>query len=221
MKKNNWISLLVFIFGSMFLAPSSAVTIGFSPSSQTVNVNDVFNVDIVISDLFASDGSREIVSAFDLDVLYDPSLLNATAVTFGTSLGDPDPFLFEALFDSVLSLGRVDLAELSFLCAEEDLTDPFCSFGPFLVGLQPNVSFTLATLSFEALAEGTSLLRFDALTLPGVDVKGLDPFTPFDLSSTTGEGEVIIVASVPEPGILLLMLLGIFGLGFAIRKNKC
>ena len=221
MKKINWISSLIFIVGSMYFGPSSAVIIGFSPSSQAVNVGDEFNVDIVISDLFASDGSREIVSAFDLDVLYDSSLLNATTVTFGSSLGDPDPFLFEALFDSVLSLGRVDLAELSSLCAEEDLTDPFCSFGPFLVDLQPNASFTLATLSFEAISEGTSLLRFDALTIPGVDVKGLDPFTPFDLSSTTGQAEVTIVASVPEPGILLLMLTGIFGLGLTIRKNKC
>ena len=120
MKKANWICYLIFIFGSLYMGPSSAVSLNFSPSTTTFNVGDSFDVAVVISDLYAADSSREIVSAFDLDVLYDPAVLNATGVTFGTSLGvntstDPFDFFSDALIASILSPGRIDFAESSFL----------------------------------------------------------------------------------------------------------
>ena len=54
-----------------------AAAIGFAPASQTAGVGDSLSVDIVISDL-----AGEIVSAYDLDVTYDASVLSATAVSF-------------------------------------------------------------------------------------------------------------------------------------------
>ena len=220
MKKVNWMGCLFLFVSFFYVGSASAVIISFSPASQTVNVNDIFDVDIVISDLIAADGTREIVSAFDLDVLYDSSVLNATTVTFGSSLGDPffaETFVDSELsVDSVLSQGRIDLSELSLLS------------NAALLALQPNASFTLATLSFEALAEGSSSLSFDPIASPGVDVKGIDPFVPFDLSNTTGQGQIIVAPqSIPEPNILILMITGLLGLAMVKKhafnrvKNLC
>jgi len=201
-KKANWICYLIFIFGSLYMGPSSAVSLNFSPSTTTVNVGDSFDIAVVISDLYAADNSREIVSAFDLDVLYDPAVLNATGITFGLSLGDE--FFFEVFNDAIFSPGRIDFAALSLL----DVAD--------LLVLQPDDSFTLATLSFDAIGLGISSLTFDPVEFPGVDVKGYDPFTPFDLSASTGQGSVTVV---PVPGALILMISGLLSLGVAGRKK--
>ena len=211
MKKVNWICYLIFILGSMYMGPSSATLLSFSPSTNTVNVGDTFDDDVVISDLYAANGSREIVSAFDLDVLYDPTVLNATGVAFGTSLGlitstDPFDLFSDAWIFTGLSPGRVDFGESSWLPNADLLT------------LQPNDSFTLATLSFVSLAEGFSTLIFDPVVFPGVDVKGYDPFIPFDLSNSTEQGAVTVVSTaVPEPGVLFLMISGLLSLGIAGR----
>ena len=156
MKKANWICYLVFIFGSMYMGPSSAAILNFSPSTTTVNVGDTFDVDVVISGLMA-DG--EIVSAFDLDVLYDPTVLNATGVAFGLSLGDES--FFEVFNDVIFSSGRIDFSAVSFLSDTE------------LLGLQPDDSFTLATLSFDAIGAGFSSLMFDSVASPEFYVVGL------------------------------------------------
>ncbi len=207
MKNTKGLNFLIFIGCFAFLNSASAAVIDFSPSSTTVDVGDAFSVDVVISDLYASDGSREIVSAFDLDVLYDSTVLDATGVTFGASLGDE--LLFEVLNVAVLSSGRVDFAALSWLWNDE------------LLALQSEASFTLATISFEALTAGSSFLTFDPDIYPGVDVKGLDPWTPFDLSNSTGQGQVTVNAavSVPEPSLVLLMITGLLGLGLARRNH--
>ena len=202
MKKINWICYLIFMFGSMYLGPSSATVLHFSPSTNIVNVGDTFDVDIVISDLYAADSSREIVSAFDLDVLYDPAVINATGVAFGSSLGD-ESFL-DVYNDAIFSSGRIDFAALSLLSNTQ------------LLGLQPNDSFTLATLSFDAIGLGISSLTFDPVEFPGVDVKGYNVFIPFDLSTSTGQGSVTVV---PVPGALFLMITGLLSLGIAGRKK--
>ena len=197
---------VIFLLMLLLSSPATAVIISFSPSSDSVNINAVFDIDIVISDLYAADSSREIVSAFDLDILYDSALLNATAVTFGSLLGDPDFLSFETITDSVLSPGRIDLFELSLLTNAD------------LLALQPNDSFTLATLSFKALAVGSSLLTFDPLVSPGINVTGYDPLSPFALDNTAGQARVNVVAAA-EPGILFLFLTGLLGLTGASRKS--
>ncbi len=103
----------------------------------------LFSVDVVVSGLSSA---NEIVAAFDLDVTYDPSILTATGVTFGTLLGDPA--LFEADNGVVLTSGRIDFWALSLLSDAD------------LVLLQPD-SFSLATFSFQTLGAGTTDLLFD------------------------------------------------------------
>ncbi len=173
-----------------------ALTISFAPSSQTVNVGDAVSVDIVVSDL-----AGEIVSAYDLDVTYDSSILSATGVTFGLLLGDES--WFEAFNASDISLaGLVDFAQLSLLSDAE------------LGTLQPD-SFTLATLEFLAIGPGTSSLDFvfDAFN----DIKGLNAGI---LEPSAGSGGVTVSNPIPEPGAALVFGLGALIVGGAATGRK-
>ena len=81
----------IFCFGALLAfyvlswAPSAhAISLGFVPASQTLGIGDSVAVDVVISDLNAA---GEIVSTYDLDVNYDPSILSATGVALEASWG--------------------------------------------------------------------------------------------------------------------------------------
>ena len=141
-------------------------------------------VDIVISDR-----GSEIVSAYDLDVAYDPLGLDPIGVTFGNLLGGP----FGSLQDVDLSItGIVDLAELSLLSDAA------------LAGLQPD-DFVLATIDFDVLDQGGST-DLEFLWAAGNDVKGL-------------RNGVIIPGSVPEPGSVALLAVGLAALGLRRRRS--
>ncbi len=180
---------------TLFLVPhfASALTIGFSPAAQTVELGGAVSVDIVVSDL-----GDEIVSAYDLDVTYDASILSATGVTFGFFLGDES--WWEVFNDSDTSVpGVVDLAQLSLLPDAE------------LALMQPD-SFTLATLEFQMIAAETSSLNFtfDAFN----DIKGLNAAV---LDVDAGSGSV---SAIPEPGAALVFGLGVLITQAAITARK-
>lgn len=186
MKKIGWLCLpsLLFFFHPL---PAFAIAIGFSPASPTVQFGDVFNVDVVVSGLSAA---KEIVSAYDLGVSYDPTILSASRVSFGPYLNDSGGTgLQDALFSSP---GIINFAELSFLSD---------------IGLaaQQLDSFVLATLSFDTLAIGSSTLSFLPSPGFGVDVKGVSAEV---LRLQVGSNLITVIpsASVPEPTALALML---------------
>jgi len=157
-----------------------------------VLVGESVTVDIVLSDL-----AGEVVSAYDLDVIYDDSVVLATGVSFSGMLGDP--LLWEVFQDADLSVaGLVDLAELSLLSDAA------------LLALQGGDSVIVASIEFEAIASGISPLGFvfDAFN----DVKGLRA-QPLDLAVEGGS-----VSAIPEPGSFLLFLAGTAVVGFALRK---
>lgn len=127
--------------------------VAIDPPSQTVEVGQPVTVDILVTGLDAT-GVQEIVSAFDLDVRYDPAILELSGATFGIGLGNGTS---SSLQDSASTPGVVDLAEVSLLSDAA------------LESMQPG-SFRLATLSFNAIKKGTSPLTF---VFDGVnDVKG-------------------------------------------------
>ncbi len=102
MKKLIFICIIVGLIGFLWATPARAINIGFVPSSQSVLPGDSLSVDIFVSGLGA-----EIVSAYDLDITYEPTILSAIGVTFGSELGFPSSL---QSFDLTTS-GLVDLIE--------------------------------------------------------------------------------------------------------------
>ena len=125
--------VLAFAACLLFGGETQAIMLGFSPSNPVAHVGDSVDVDLVISGL--GDFAPPSLSVFDLDVLFDPTILGLTNVAFGDPVfGDQlDLFGFGHFSDvDAVAPGAANLFEISFdLPSDLDL-------------LQPG-SFTLAT----------------------------------------------------------------------------
>lgn len=172
--------------------PVLALTIALSPSAATLPlVGDDVAVDVIVSGVAVPPS----VGAFDLDLTFDPAVLAPTDIAFGSALGDPD--LFEAIVDSNVTGGVIDLSEVSLLDQG------------FLDALQAGGSFVLATITFEGVGAGESLLE-----LAQADV--------FD-----GEGDLIAIDAnlgsaitvVPEPATATLFAAALAALAAARRRG--
>jgi hypothetical protein len=189
------------------LSPAIGATIALAPSASVVMLGESFDLDVVISGLGA--GAPSSVSAFDLTLSFAPAILSVDGVSFGLSLGNPA--LFEALTGFTISPGSVNLAEVSLLSAAD------------LDVLQP-ASFTLATLSFEALAVGMTTVAFVPGTVPGVsglDVKDGLGAVLVPLTWTDATVQVVGVTVIPEPTTCSLIAFPLLAaLGIAARRLK-
>ena len=196
-RANHWVAMAAGLALFGISAGASAAMVAFSPSSGSLGVGGTKSVDVVISGLGAA--SAQSVGVFDIDVLFDSSLLSLGGVTFGTGL-------------DVLGLGSVQIAtdgapgtvnvfELSLdTPADLDL-------------LQPD-SFTLFTLLFEGVVPGTSALSL-AVNAVG-DAEGVG----IDVGVSGGELTVTDVSVVPLPAAAWLLLSGLAGLGVLGRRKR-
>ena len=186
--------------------PARAVQIFFTPSITTTELGGAVGVDVVVSDLSlaGTGGSSEVVSAFDLDVLFDSSILSFNHLVFSDALGIVD---FDALTSFGVSSGRLDLASLSLLGNAD------------LLAMQGD-RVVLASLFFDAVGFGTSFLSFDGSVLGGLDLVGLDPFTNLAVTSA-GSAEITVAEAhgVPEPGTLSLLAAALLGIGLTRSRQ--
>ncbi|MFQ5739561.1 MAG: choice-of-anchor U domain-containing protein [Acidobacteriota bacterium] len=180
-----FILLPSFLFGS---DSPTGIRLEVLPESTTVHRGGQLGVEVVVSGL--GDFSTPALGAFDLRLSFDPGLLQVNGTRFGVLLGEESTV--EASADS-LDLGAdLEAFELSFLLPSE------------LVPSQAG-RFTLLTITFDAIGEGTTRLEIepDSATLTDalgdilpVELLGaqltVDPPQP-DLSVTVDEGQDPII----------------------------
>lgn len=174
------------------LAPISSyalVMLSFEPTPANVSVNDAFSVDL-IADIPAA----EAVNHWGLDLAFDTSVLSL------------DSFTKAPIWSGGLGLCSFD-------------GDEIC--GNAMVPSVSGIS-TLGTFNFTAVGVGSTVL--DLSVTAGDSSEGFYlsafgiPIGVWDWDYTAGLVNVEPAATVPEPAIFILMVLGLAGLGFARRK---
>lgn len=163
---------------------SEAINVTLTPASQTVSPGDSFEVYLGISGL--GDYEAPSLGGYDLTVDFDAGVLSYNWTTFQNNLG----VVFGSLEFDTPGVGTVELFGVSFDTAYDlDL-------------LQPG-AFSIATLSFTAVAEGQSVLDLSVFNL--ADAAGseivdyvLEGSMAFVTSGSVPEGEL------PGAGLILL-----------------
>ena len=182
-------------------AQSSSVTLSLETSSLIVDPCTYFDVDLVVSGL--GDYAPHSVGDFDIDILYDPTLMEFDSYVLGSFLGDVDWFEADdwSLGDPS-GTGAIDLAEVSYLW-------------PMELNLMQPSEFILAELTFHCLGAGVSDISID----------GSDPY--LTLGNELGNmfdvitlGEPLTISQTPEPATMLLLGTGLLGLAGFRRKFK-
>jgi hypothetical protein len=164
-----------------------------APGPYTVAAGDNLSVSLDITNL-----GGQIVSAFDLNVLYNPSVLSANVVMLNSVplMGGADTF-WNVDFSNP---GNLNVWVLSLLTNEADIA---ALQSPY------NGTFSLFTMGFTALADGTTDLALGPLSVAdGKDVKGYsnEPIIPTN--------------PIPEPSTIALVALGLVGVAAARRFKR-
>ncbi len=177
-------SLVVAFSGSMNAAP---ITMTVSAPSAAPP-HDQVSVTIGIAGL--GTGTAQSIGTFDVNLGFDPLLLSFVSATFGNQL---DILGLGDIRTVTLGVGVVNLFELSLDSPAE------------LNRLQLP-AFTLATLTFDTLAEGRSPLTVTVNALGDADGSAVE--------AQIQNGSILIQNSVPEPratpivaGVLVAILL--------------
>lgn len=175
-----------------------AETISLSPTTQTIASGSPETLDLNISGL----SSTTALGAFDVSVNFDSSILSFNNATFGDPvLGDQLDLMNLGLNGPIAAVGTgtVDLSEV-------DLFD-----SPSTLSSSQARSFTLAAISFDAVASGTTPLTITVNSL--ADQNG-DPFTALTQNaSVTAETSTSPPPSpIPEPSSPFLLVSALIAL---------
>lgn len=201
LEKKSLLSLRIAVFCLVMLpfgVSATLVSWGLLPDSQTVDVGQPFQLDLVVSGL--GDGIPPSLEGFDVDITFSNNFtIDPNSVVFGTSLGDPNDPAQTQTTSSLIGQEVLFLQMQSFLTASN------------LDGIQGS-SISLATMTFTGSAVGTYLFSGD-------DFSG-------GLFLTDGTSEqpgitnaYVTVQSVPEPSTILLLVGGL-GIMLGLRKKS-
>lgn len=185
--------------------PVQAMLVSLNPSAASVAVGGSVNVDVVISGLSAA---GEIVSAYDIDILFNPSVLTASGASYDGSPWNepPEPSGFVS---DTSTPGQVYISLLSFL---DDAT---------LAGIQTSGSITLATLTFDGVADGSTTISFGASPVFQRNVIGRNAAT---LDANFGSTCIAVGTgscnTVPEPSSYALVALALVGMVPVLRRRS-
>lgn len=176
------------LFALALLAPAKAAVIYLSPAQQQVGVSDSVSVDVFVTGL-----AGEIVSGWDLNLLFDDSILQLSDVFFDLANFADDPVL-DALYDSSAVGGNISSFLVSFL-TDADLL------------LRQAEPVRLMSISFLALTDGVSLINFGTDPDYELNVTGLDGLS-LDLAARgacIGVGQGQCGTDIPAPSTLWLL----------------
>ncbi|MCX2863657.1 hypothetical protein OOZ63_17645 [Paucibacter sp. PLA-PC-4] len=175
-------------------AAQAAPVVSFSPSSMSVAVGGPYLVDVNISGL-----GGQIVSAFDLNIKYNPAIVGFTGYTLGAGLGGP-------WFSAEASVPPMDFGVTAFSLEGDD---------DVLAGDQTDDAFTLMTLSFNGLNDGVSFLSFGNSPDFEINLVGREGLSLADVSYgraciAVGQGSCATVSEPQSYALVAVALAGAF-----------
>ncbi len=192
---------IVVLSGLFTIKTTQAIEISVLPSVTNTTTNDTITVEIVALNLTGATGDS--ISAFDINVAFDNSILGLTGITYGTGLDLGILGSFQSSFNTATS---VEVTETSF------------EFGADLDIAQPD-NFTLFTLEFNTLATGFTNLDLTVNSMiDSDDLLGPNTIIP----SALNNGVVNVsngISTVPEPGVLVLMAIGLASMRLVRRRQ--
>lgn len=178
------------IFGLLLGAGAAqAATLSVSPAIQNVGPSGTAQVAITVSGLTANGAPS--LGVYDFTLTYDPSVISFSNVSYG------DPGLGNQLALSAPSFQ----ASITGTPGAAQIIESSLDAPATLDGGQAD-TFTLAILTFDAIAPGTTALNLTAVTLGDADANAL---------AATLVGGSLTVVPLPAAAWLFASALGLLG----------